>query len=177
MLEFVGKYTRAKVMIDDIDNETIGQIIQMINHPAFNNPISVMPDTHAGKGSVIGFTMPMTDKVIPNLIGVDISCGMLMLIFNNKTEIDREKMGELIRAAVPFGKEVREKPAYNMERSFPWNKAVELNLMFCKAFNEKFGIKIDPTNYDYKRFENKCNQIGMDVKRAVNSIGTLGGGK
>jgi len=177
MLEIVGKYTTAKVMIDNIDEMTTGQIIQMINHPAFTNPVAVMPDTHYGKGSVVGFTMPMTNKVIPNVVGVDINCGMLMLIFNDKIEIDREKVDELIRSSVPFGKEVREKPAYNMERDFPWNKVIELNLMFCKAFNDRFKIKIEPTKYDYKWFENKCNQIGMNVKRAVNSIGTLGGGK
>ena len=176
MIKFTGKYTTAKVMIDNIDEATTGQIIQMINHPAFTNPVAVMPDTHYGKGSVVGFTMPMTDKVVPNVVGVDINCGMLMLIFDNKIEIDREKVDELIRSYVPFGKEVREKPAYNMERDFPWNKVIELNLMFCKAFNDRFKIKVEPAKYDYKWFESKCNQIGMNVKRAVNSIGTLGGG-
>ena len=47
----------------------------MVNHPAFTNPIRIMPDCHAGKGSVIGFTIEMTEKVIPNVIGVDIGCG------------------------------------------------------------------------------------------------------
>jgi tRNA-splicing ligase RtcB len=63
-------------MIDSIDVETENQIREMINHEAFVFPIVVMPDTHAspGKGAVIGFTMPLTDKVIPNVIGVDKGC-------------------------------------------------------------------------------------------------------
>lgn len=77
MLELEGKYTNAKVMIDQIDNETYGQIIKMINNPAFTNPVAIMPDTHAGKGSVVGFTMPLTDRVIPNIVGVDINCEII----------------------------------------------------------------------------------------------------
>ncbi|KKM68952.1 hypothetical protein LCGC14_1455750 [marine sediment metagenome] len=71
MIVYEGKYTDAKVMIDDIEETCAAQIIQFINHPAFTNPVAIMPDTHAGAGSVIGFTMPMTDKVIPNTIGVN----------------------------------------------------------------------------------------------------------
>jgi len=71
MLTFTGKYTTAYVMIDVIDPTCAAQIIQFINHPAFTNPVVIMPDTHAGEGSVIGFTMPMTDRIIPNTVGVN----------------------------------------------------------------------------------------------------------
>ena len=81
MLEYQGKYGKAKVMIDHIDSATVQQIYEFLNHEAFTNPIAVMPDTHAGAGAVIGFTMPMTNKVIPNVIGVDIGCGMLSMNF------------------------------------------------------------------------------------------------
>ena len=74
MFEIKGKYTTAKVMIDIVEPECISQITNFLNHPAFVNPVAIMPDTHAGKGAVIGFTMPLTDKVIPNVIGVDIGC-------------------------------------------------------------------------------------------------------
>jgi RNA-splicing ligase RtcB len=72
-----GKYTNAEVMIDDIEDECISQIMTFCNHPAFTNPVAIMPDTHVGKGSVIGFTMPVNmEKIIPNVIGVDIGCGI-----------------------------------------------------------------------------------------------------
>lgn len=176
MIQFNGKYTSAKVMIDDIDKETQSQIIGMINNSAFENPVSIMPDTHAGAGSVIGFTMPLTDKVIPNIVGVDINCGMLMFSLPVDIDIDREKLDKDVRTVVPFGKEVRKTPIYNMEKVFPWDKVSQLSIQFCHFYNKKFGTKMQPAFYGYKWFEDKCNQIGMDVKRAVNSIGTLGGG-
>ena len=77
MIELNGKYTNAKIMIDQVDEGCMGQIIQMINHEAFTNPVRIMPDTHQGAGSVIGFTMPVGNKLIANVVGVDISCGML----------------------------------------------------------------------------------------------------
>jgi tRNA-splicing ligase RtcB len=69
-----GKYTVAIVTIDELDQETYKQIVEFVNHEAFTNPVVVMPDTHAGKGAVIGFTMMLPDKVIPNVIGVDKGC-------------------------------------------------------------------------------------------------------
>lgn len=74
MYEMNGKYTTAKIMIDYVEEACTSQIIGFLNHPVFTNPIAIMPDTHAGKGSVVGFTMPMTEKIIPNVIGVDIGC-------------------------------------------------------------------------------------------------------
>ena len=83
MLEYKGKYGTANVMLDTFDDDqaqvTISQIYEFLNHPAFTNPIAIMPDCHKGKGVVIGFTMKLTDKVIPNVIGVDIGCGMISM--------------------------------------------------------------------------------------------------
>ena len=74
MFEIQGKYTSAKIMIDEIEPLCLSQIYNMINNPVFTNPVVIMPDTHAGKGSVIGFTMLVSDKVIPNVVGVDLGC-------------------------------------------------------------------------------------------------------
>lgn len=71
MFTLAGKYSAAMVMIDQVEPECITQIIEMINHPAFSNPVSIMPDTHQGKGSVIGFTMEMSNQIIPSVIGVN----------------------------------------------------------------------------------------------------------
>ena len=77
MFEIQGKYAKVKIMIDNVDESCVSQIHSFINHIAFTNPVAIMPDMHAGKESVIGFTMEMTDKVIPNVIGVDIGCGLI----------------------------------------------------------------------------------------------------
>ncbi len=77
MIEITGKHTTAKVMIDDIEESCRKQIETFVNNEHFTEPVAIMPDTHAGNGSVIGFTMPITEGIIPNVIGVDIGCGML----------------------------------------------------------------------------------------------------
>jgi len=110
MIEIKGKYNTAKVMIDDIDNSTYEQIFGFVSHPAFDQPIAIMPDTHAGKGSVIGFTMPMGDKIIPNVIGVDIGCGMLSVNIGKELGQDLKTIDDRIRASVPMGFKVHESP-------------------------------------------------------------------
>ena len=99
MLEYQGSHGHAKVMIDKVESSTVSQIYEFLNHEAFTNPIAIMPDTHAGAGAVIGFTMEMTDKVIPNVIGVDIGCGMLSYEFrgNLLDGITREEFDEKTR--------------------------------------------------------------------------------
>lgn len=69
-----GTYTDAILYTDNAEYSCIEQIKGMINSPAFTEPVRIMPDTHAGKGSVVGFTMPVGDKLVPNTIGVDIGC-------------------------------------------------------------------------------------------------------
>jgi len=180
MIIYKGKYTDAKVMIDEIDETCASQINNFINHPAFTNPVAIMPDAHTGKGSVIGFTMEMTDKIIPNCIGVDIGCGMLSVPLGTDIGILEclQELDETIREAIPFGFKVHgKKPLMNMERDFPWKDLSETNRKFCMAFNKKFNKRMIPTAYDYDWFRRKCEAIDMNAVRANNSLGTLGGGK
>ena len=103
MFELFGKHNTCKVFTDNCDNETISQIIELLNQESVaNSQIRIMPDTHAGKGCVIGTTMTITDKVIPNLVGVDIGCGMYAINLE-ETEIDCEKLDKVIRQYIPSG--------------------------------------------------------------------------
>lgn len=108
MLEYTGKYTKAIIMTDQYDEGAVQQIFRMINHEAFINLVVIMPDYCPGKGSVIGFTMKVTDKVIPNIVGVDISCGMLSYNIGN-IEFDCQKLDDQIRETIPFGTNVNTK--------------------------------------------------------------------
>ena len=75
MIELKGKHNTAKVFTDNIDSATIGQVTALLNQESIlDSKIRIMPDTHAGAGCVIGTTMTLKDKVIPNLVGVDIGC-------------------------------------------------------------------------------------------------------
>ena len=109
MIELRGKHNNCKVFTDNIDNETIGQLIALMNQSSVaGSQIRIMPDTHAGKGCVIGTTMTISDKVIPNLVGVDIGCGMAVAELK-ETRIDLPKLDSVINKKVPSGFSIRDK--------------------------------------------------------------------
>lgn len=110
MFELNGKHNSCKVFTDNCDNETISQLTNLLNQECVkDSTIRIMSDVHAGKGCVIGTTMTLKDKVIPNLVGVDIGCGMYALKLA-ETAIDYEKLDETIRKYVPSGFDIHEKP-------------------------------------------------------------------
>lgn len=97
-----------KIFTSNIEQEAIDQINTLLAQPAFEDcKVRIMPDVHAGAGCVIGFTADLGDKVIPNIVGVDIGCGMLTIKLN-VTEIDFEKLDKVIREKVPYGQNVHE---------------------------------------------------------------------
>lgn len=76
MLELRGKYNTAKIFTDIIDEASISQIMLLLNQEFVSESrIRLMPDVHAGAGCTIGTTMTIRDKIVPNLVGVDIGCG------------------------------------------------------------------------------------------------------
>ena len=76
-MELNGKYGKALIFTDKIDSTSLDQIKTLLAQPmAEGANIRIMPDVHAGAGCVIGFTAKKTDKIVPNLIGVDIACGV-----------------------------------------------------------------------------------------------------
>lgn len=78
MIELNGKNNKCVVFTDNIDGQTIAQLINLLNQDFVkNSQIRIMPDCHTGKGCVIGTTMTIQDKVVPNLVGSDIGCGVL----------------------------------------------------------------------------------------------------
>ena len=103
-----GKYGTAKVFTDNIEVEAIEQVVNLLNQEVFKgSKVRIMPDTHAGKGCVIGFTSTFEDKVIPNLVGVDISCGMLCVNLG-KININLSDLDKFINDNIPSGMEVNQ---------------------------------------------------------------------
>lgn len=101
-----GKYNSAKVFIDKCDEGCIAQIKELLDQEPFHDArIRIMPDCHEGVGCVIGFTADFGDKIIPNIVGVDIGCGMLTIELG-KIDIDFEKLDKVIRKYIPSGREV-----------------------------------------------------------------------
>lgn len=106
MLEIKGTFATAKVFAKTVDDTAIEQIELLCSQEFTKDAkIRIMPDVHAGKGCTIGFTANLGEMVIPNIVGVDIGCGMLCVKLGN-IEMDFNKLDEIIRKYVPYGREV-----------------------------------------------------------------------
>ena len=100
--------SNLKIFTKNVEQEAVDQIELLLAQDAFKNcKVRIMPDVHAGKGCVIGFTADLGEKVIPNIVGVDIGCGMLCVSLG-QTDIDFEKLDNVIRSYVPSGRDVHE---------------------------------------------------------------------
>lgn len=99
----------VKIFTDNVEESALEQIRRLLSINVFSDKkIRIMPDVHAGAGCVIGFTGNLGDKVIPNIVGVDIGCGIRVLNLGNLGDIDFHAFNEHIRATVPSGMIVRE---------------------------------------------------------------------
>lgn len=107
MFEIKGKVNTAICYAKVVEDEAIEQIRRMCDYPmTAGSRIRIMPDVHAGKGCTIGTTMTIADKAVPNVVGVDIGCGMYTVKFG-KVDIDFEKLDEACHF-IPSGKNVWE---------------------------------------------------------------------
>lgn len=108
-IEISGKYNKAKVFNPNIDESSYQQIQRMMDREAFkDSKFRFMPDVHYGKGSTVGTTMTVKDKIVPNFIGVDIGCGVNVteLEITKKEASDQKflkKLDRTIRQTVPLG--------------------------------------------------------------------------
>ncbi len=127
MIEIKGKYNTAKVFTDNIEKSVISQITELCNQEAFkDSKIRIMPDCHSGAGCTIGTTMTIQDKIVPNLVGVDIGCGMLCVQLIEKS-IDLEKLDRIIYNQIPSGFNIR-------ETQHKFIKYINLDKLKCKPF-------------------------------------------
>lgn len=108
MKTITGQYSSAIIYTDIIEDSATEQIKLLCDQPFVKGSrIRIMPDVHAGRGCVIGFTADLGDMVIPNIVGVDIGCGMYTVELGN-IDIDFKKLDDAIRQYVPSGKNVHE---------------------------------------------------------------------
>ena len=99
----------VKIFTDNIETIAIEQIERLLTISAFGGcKIRIMPDVHAGAGCVIGFTGDLGDKVIPNIVGVDIGCGILVQPFVCAGDIDYHALNEFILRHIPSGRNYRD---------------------------------------------------------------------
>lgn len=102
-----GKYNEAKIFTDVVDEGAVAQIRTICDSPVFcQSKIRIMPDVHAGAGCTIGTTMTITDKVVPNMVGVDIGCGMELIRIREK-DLNLAALDDLIYERIPSGFNIR----------------------------------------------------------------------
>jgi tRNA-splicing ligase RtcB (3'-phosphate/5'-hydroxy nucleic acid ligase) len=180
MFTIEGKYTTTMVFADQVEASCIAQITAMVNHPAFTGAVAIMPDTHAGKGSVIGFTMPLGDAIIPAIVGSDIGCGVLAARVPWPADVSLEVLDRTIRWRVPFGQAVRCDSHHELAAKDPFYEETRGQLAAARrTLNARFadgGFQALDWGASQGSFEALCERVGMDYRRAQRSIGTLGGG-
>lgn len=107
MIEIKGKVNTAICYATVVEDDAIEQVRRMCDYPMTEgSKIRIMPDVHSGKGCTIGTTMTITDKAVPNVVGVDIGCDMYTVTLG-KADIDYEKVDETAHF-IPSGKNVWE---------------------------------------------------------------------
>jgi len=129
MIELIGKYNKARVMIDNVDGDTISQIYNILNNPAFGETdIAIMPDCHVGSGVVVGFTMKMNNFIVPSVIGVDIGCGIEAYKLGRLKKLKLDKFDSFVRKNIPSGVGIRKKAT--MEPEWLYDICKKLNLRY-----------------------------------------------
>lgn len=123
-MDIQGKHNTAKVFTENIEEQAIIQIKELLDKEFTKDlKIRIMPDAHAGAGCVIGTTMTIKDKIVPNLVGVDIGCGVQVVKIEEK-DIDFDKLDKVIRQEIPSGFNVRNTP-------HPYVEHVWINKLKC----------------------------------------------
>ena len=145
----------VKIFTNRIETNAMEQIERLLSVPVFSQcKIRIMPDVHAGAGCVIGFTGNLGERVIPNIVGVDIGCGIYVQPFAGRGEIDYHALHEFILQNIPSGRSIR------TEQYRPLPAKYMKAYSTCKAL-----IK-----------EMRCYRELKDTKRLNRACGSLGGG-
>lgn len=115
-MELKGEYGTAIVFAKDLEDGAKNQIMGLLNQDFIaGSKVRIMPDVHQGMGCVIGFTADMGDKVIPNIVGVDIGCGMLTVELGDLW-LDLAELDRIISQKIPSGRHVHKHKEYGFDR-------------------------------------------------------------
>lgn len=162
-----------KIFTENIEPEALNQIYTLVKQPAFADcKVRIMPDVHAGAGCVIGFTADLGDKVIPNIVGVDIGCGMLTVELGEE-DIDLAVLDEIIRKYVPSGRNVHEGGDHvpfeeikelRCYRELKDTKRLERSVGTLGGGNHFIEVDVDPaTNVKYLIIHTGSRNLGKQV--------------
>lgn len=171
MIEITGTYNTAKIFTEVVEENAAEQIKQLCDQEFVNGcKIRIMPDVHAGAGCVIGFTADLGEMIIPNIVGVDIGCGMLTVELG-KADIDFSVLDGVIRAFVPSGKNVHEGRMSRYPelqqlycyRNLKKTRWIERSLRTLGGGNYFIEIDVDDENNKYLVIHTGSRNLGKQV--------------
>lgn len=174
MKEVQGKYNTAKIFTDAVDKKSIDQVKLLCDQEfAKGSKIRMMPDIHAGAGCTIGTTMTISDKIVPNLVGVDIGCGMhVTKLLLREEDVDFEKLDKVIREYIPSGFNIR-KGAHKYIRNLNLTEldcysSVDTGRAYCSigtlgGGNHFIEIDKDDDGYLYLVIHSGSRHLGVEV--------------
>lgn len=159
-----------KIFTDNIDEAVLEQIKVLTEQEVFkNSKIRIMPDVHVGKGCVIGFTGNLEDRVIPNIVGVDIGCGMLTVELGN-IEIDFEELDKIIKENIPSGFETNKtvNKDFDITRLHCYNqinnkKHILKSIGTLGGGNHFIEIDVDEDNNKYLIIHSGSRNLGKQI--------------
>ncbi len=127
---------RVKIFAKTCEEQARKQINRMANCEAYKNRmIRIMPDVHAGKGCTIGTCISIHDKVVPDTVGVDIGCGMLV-VYLGRIEVDLNKLDRIISENIPCGFNVN---SYMSRKGYEWSKNLRISTIVRPEGSEYIG--------------------------------------
>ena len=174
MIELIGKYTKAKIFADTIEEGVYQQVYDIINCPAFENQTVVcMPDVHVGKSGPCGLVATIGDYICPEHIGVDIGCTVSMVILDKKVPVEKyAEFERRIKNKIPFGFNINGKVVID-EKDF--------RKFLTKGFNryaQKWPEMLSelPDQVTEKWISEQLKRLNVDEGVFYKSLGSVGGG-
>ncbi|WP_353095317.1 RtcB family protein [Tissierella praeacuta] len=170
-MELKGKHNIAKVFTDSLEDRASEQIIELLNQDFIkDSKVRIMPDVHQGMGCVIGFTADMGDKVIPNIVGVDIGCGMLTVELGN-IDIALPALDDVINRKIPSGKSTHNERKIKFDklknlycfRDLKDTKRIERSIGTLGSGNHFIELGIDTKDNKYLVIHSGSRNLGKQV--------------
>ena len=169
MVEIKGKYNTAIVFTHNIEKGAIDQIRELCDQEFISGSIiRVMPDVHEGLGCTIGTTMTIQDKIVPNLVGVDIGCGIETIKLKNKN-LDLEKLDRIIYKYIPSGFNIR-KSEHEYTQNIPFNKLVCKNYIDLNRARLSIGT-LGGGNHFIEANQNKKGELYLNIHSGSRHLG------